>query len=102
MQILPAILANVCKFEGDRGDVLVDWVTALLEWLLKTVWNKRPDDLSLRESDEALWKFQDASDKVAHLRKNEKKKQILTGWNMPKMGQMALFVPATIRNGHAE
>ena len=55
MQVLPAILANICKFEGEKGDVLVEWVTALLEWILKTVWNKRPDDLSLRESDELLW-----------------------------------------------
>lgn len=102
-QILACVLANLCKFEeGEGGDVLVEWVNALNRWLRITLWNKEPDDVSLARSDELLWKFQKASEKIAHLRKNKNKEVISTGWNLPKMGQMALFVPATVRNGHPE
>lgn len=92
----------MCRFEGEGGDVLVEWVNALNRWLRITLWNKEPDDVSLAESDRLLWKFQEASERIAHLRKNKKKEVISTGWNLPKMGQMGLFVPATIRNGHPE
>lgn len=65
-----------------------------------TLWNKEPDDVSLQESDRLLFEFQDACDATGHLRKGVKGNEL--GWALQKMFQLALFKPATIRNGHAE
>jgi hypothetical protein len=100
-QVLPCLLANLTADSG-KDDHLVHWVVALLRWLFKTCWNKRPDDDSLIRSDELLFAFQDASEKIVHFQENKAGETKTTGWNMPKMACMATFRPATVRNGHSE
>lgn len=102
LQVLACLLANLCK-DDKKGDILVEWVNALNRWINITLWNKEPDDLSLEESDRLLFAFQDASEAIAHLRISPKTGEaVKTGWNIPKMYQLSLFKPATIRNGHPE
>lgn len=100
-QVLPCLLANLTA-DSPKDDHLVHWVVALLRWIYETCWNKKPDDDSLIRSDELLFAFQDASEKIVHFRKNKAGEVKTTGWNMPKMACMATFRPATVRNGHPE
>ena len=99
-QILACGLAGLCV-DPVKGDILVEWVNALNRWINVTIWNKTPNDLTLAELDKLLFKFQDPSEAIAHLRKNPKGDTL--GWDgVPKMGQLAFFVPTIIRVGHTE